>query len=223
MDPRHSQAHSNRINLNTRRSTKGFNEPNARRIIERQFFFRAIISAAPKPRVTIVQVSPRGDDRRDFTFAPRPPRYDLGSVSPSPRRSLSLAETTRRGKSHVTRERRAACRLCFLPTASGSSTYLAESSLRTRRRRAATSNPLPLRHSDSLYRRKGGRAGAKGEGLVERIIHWMDAATESPNKGDRGTRMTVVGGTIPHDLVDHASSGSEDADRSQNSYRYRSV
>lgn len=43
---------------------------------------------------------------------------------------------------------------------------------------------------------------------------------EPPNDGDRGTKMTVVGGTIPHGLVDRALD-SGDADRSRSSYKYQ--
>ncbi|EGI59786.1 hypothetical protein G5I_12073 [Acromyrmex echinatior] len=47
-----------------------FNELNARYIIERQFFFRAIISATPEPCITIVQVSPGA------ITAPSPSHHD---------------------------------------------------------------------------------------------------------------------------------------------------
>jgi len=79
------------------------------------FFFCVIISAVLEPRVTIVQVSSWAItapslSRRDH----REPRCDLDSLAlVRPARSLSIAKT-RRGKAHVTRERRAACRLFSL-------------------------------------------------------------------------------------------------------------
>lgn len=124
-----SSAHLTRISTRgTRRSTKGFNDLNMRRIIERQFFFRVIISSAPELRVIIVQSLTSGDHR-----APSPSRHDhrenhamisdLVRPSFSPR-DLSHSPKLDREKSTL-RGNGGLPAACFLPTASGSSTYLA--------------------------------------------------------------------------------------------------
>lgn len=151
-----------------------FNELNARYIIERQFFFALLYPLRPSLASSSFKFHLERSPHlhlRTMTMIENRVTISACYLLVRAARSLSLAET-RREKAHVTREQRQST-ACFLPTASGSSTYLAESSLGTRRRRAATSNPLPFRRSDSTYRQKGGRAGTEGERLVERTsVGW---------------------------------------------------
>ncbi|TGZ56705.1 hypothetical protein DBV15_08144 [Temnothorax longispinosus] len=201
-------------------SRKGSTNLNARRpILSNVSFFFSRYYIPDGPRASRHQVSSFSShlggspslSRHDH----REPRSSAPSFSP---RDLSHArgkqldgveKPTLRGNGELPAA-------CILPTASGSSTYLAESSLRTRRRRA-TSNPRPLFVAAIPYVRSG--RVAEPERRVRAVggtnIRRMDAATKPPNDGDRAdhpmVETTVAGGTISHGLVDRVLD-SGDAD-----------
>lgn len=169
----------------------------SRAVLSNVSFFRTIISAAPKPRIIIVRsVPPRGHLHiREHALRSLSSRVGSSASFPLDFRADRTARLPRFYEERARATRRTAGRppLVFSQTASGSSTYLAESpSSGTRRRRAATSNPRPLPRAPSSE-------GGRGEGGLNTSVGRTSRRTNPSTDDDRETKMTV-GGNNPPDV-----------------------
>lgn len=151
-----AQVHSDCIECGRISPRKGFNELDvARRVyvyIERQldFFHKVFVVRTSPPSTTISQTgvntaaAAHCKTARSHHLRERPSRARPRVTTASP---VSSSIPTRRS-ARSARENSRMPAACILPTASGSSTYLAESSSGTRRRRSPARPPRSLRRGN---------------------------------------------------------------------------